>query len=47
MVKTKWIVVSESGKETEYDDFSMAFWGGMELYGEGNFIIRKEDGTDI
>ena len=39
-----WILVSASGKETEYDDFSMAYWAGLELYGDGNFkIVRKED----
>lgn len=39
----KWILVSNSGKETYYDDFSMAFWAGMELYGDGNFKIVRND----
>ena len=39
----KWILVSSSGKETEYDDFSMAYWAGLELYGDGNFRIVKDD----
>lgn len=42
-----WILVSASGKETEYDDFSMAYWAGLELYGDGNFSLRREkDKTD-
>ena len=43
MGSVKWIVVSSSGQESEYDDFSMAFWAGMELYGDGNFVIQRKD----
>ena len=38
-----WILESTSGCEAEYDDFSMAYWAGLETYGDGNFrIVKKE-----
>ena len=42
-----WILESLSGIETEYDDFSMAYWAGLEQYGDGNFrIVKKESEQD-
>lgn len=36
----KFILIGKDNVMAEYDDYTLAYWAGVELYGHGNFIIK-------